>query len=126
MEYEIELSKFSGRKEIHQATCEFKDYARDWWRGYTPKNFVRTWQDLKKMMRKEFVPKEYQQILVHRVKNMKQGSSSVQAFYDKLFSSMYRANITNDIEVMSYFERGLNAILLLLQKGRNLQELVIY
>ena len=41
---------------------EFKDYAHDWWRCYTRNNLVRTWEDLKKAMRKEFVPREYEQI----------------------------------------------------------------
>uniref|UniRef100_A0A0A9C7E6 Retrotransposon gag domain-containing protein n=1 Tax=Arundo donax TaxID=35708 RepID=A0A0A9C7E6_ARUDO len=61
-----------------------EDSAYDWWKRYPHEHFIKTWENLKKAMRNEFVPKEYELILLHRLKNIKQGSKSVLAFYDEL------------------------------------------
>jgi hypothetical protein len=39
---------------------------------------------------------------------VKQGSKSVQAYYDELYSSFHRANVVDDMNAMTYFKRGLN------------------
>jgi len=47
-------------------------------------------------------------ILLRRLEHVKQGSKSVQAYYDKLNSSLHRANVIDDMNAMTYFKRGLN------------------
>jgi hypothetical protein len=39
---------------------------------------------------------------------VKQGSKSVQAYFDELYSSLHRANVGDDMNAMTYFKRGLN------------------
>jgi hypothetical protein len=60
-------------------------------------------------MRKEFVPREYELILLRRLKHIKQGSKSVQSYHDELSLAMHRANIFDDMVAKEYFMRGLNA-----------------
>jgi hypothetical protein len=78
-------------------------------------------------MRKEFVPREYRLILLRRLQRVKQGSKSVQAYYDKLNSSLHRANVVNDMNAMEYFERGLNGNIAAALEGkyfRSMQDLL--
>jgi len=80
-------------------------------------------------MRKEFVSRKYGQILLRRLENVKQDSRSVQAYYDKLYSSLHRANVLDDINAMEYFERGLNDDTATALEGkyfRSLQDLLSY
>jgi hypothetical protein len=66
MEYEIELQNFPEAKKISRAILEFEDYACDWWKQYPHKHFIKCWEDFNKAMRKEFVPREYELILLRR------------------------------------------------------------
>ena len=57
---------------------------------------------------KRIFPREYGLILLRRLQRVKQGSKSVQAYYEELYSSLHRANVVDDINAMTYFKRGLN------------------
>jgi hypothetical protein len=66
-------------------------------------------EDLKKTMREEFVPHEYELILLRRLKRIKQGSKSVQSYHDELSFAMHQTNIVDDMDAKEYLMRGLNA-----------------
>jgi hypothetical protein len=118
MEYELELQDFPEAKKVSQAALEFEDYAHEWWKKYPHKCFVNCWEDLKKTMREEFVPREYELILLRRLKRIKQGSKSVQSYHDELSCAMRRANIVEDMDAKEYFMRGLNANIIAAIKGK--------
>ena len=82
MEIELEVQGFSESKKITRAVLEFDDYGLDWWKQYPQKRLVKNWKDLKKAMRKEFVSRKYGLILLRRLENVRQGSKSVQAYYE--------------------------------------------
>ena len=127
MEIELEVQGFLESKKIQRAVLEFEDYALDWWKQYPHKRLIKNWKDLKKAMRKEFVSRKYGLILLRPLENVKQGSKSVQAYYDKLYSSLHRANVLDDMNAMEYFERGLNDDIAAALEGkyfRNLQDLL--
>jgi hypothetical protein len=96
MEYELELQDFPEAKKVSRAALEFEDYAHEWWKKYPHKRFVKCWEHLKKAMRKECVPREYELILLRCLKHIKQGSKSVQPYHDELSLAMRRANIVGD------------------------------
>jgi hypothetical protein len=118
MEYELELQDFPEAKKVSRAALEFEDYAHEWWKKYPHKCFVNCWEDLKKTMREEFVPREYELILLRRLKRIKQGSKSVQSYHDELSCAMRRANIVEDMDAKEYFMRGLNANIIAAIKGK--------
>jgi hypothetical protein len=97
MEYELELQDFLEAKKVSRAALEFEDYAHERWKKYLHKHFVKCWEDLKKAMRKEFVPREYELILLRRLKHIKQGSKSVQSYHDELSLALLQANIVDDM-----------------------------
>ena len=90
MKIKLEVQGFPESKKITRAILEFEDYALDWWKQYPQKRLIKNWKDLKKAMRKEFVSRKYGLILLHRLENVKQGSRSIQAYYDKLYSSLHK------------------------------------
>ena len=108
MEIKLEVQGFLETKKISRVVLELEDYALDWWKQYPHKGFIKNWEDLKKALRKEFVPREYGQILLRHLQRVKQGTKSVQAYYDELSSSLHRANVVDDMIAMTYFKRALN------------------
>jgi hypothetical protein len=98
-----EFQDFSKTKKTSRVVLEFEDYALDWWKQY----YIKNWEDLKKAMRKEFISRKYGLILLRRSENVKQGIKSVQAYYDRLYSSLHRANVVDDMNAMKNFKRGL-------------------
>jgi hypothetical protein len=117
MEYEHELQDFSEAEKVSRAALEFEDYAHEWWKKYPHKRFVKCWEDLKKTMREEFVPHEYELILLRRLKRIKQGSKFVQSYHDELSFTMHRANIVDDMDA-KYIMRGPNANIVAAIKGK--------
>ena len=61
---ELELKKFSETKQVLRATLEFDEYASKWWKCHHKRRVVKTWNDLKVIMRKEFVPGSYENDLL--------------------------------------------------------------
>jgi hypothetical protein len=77
-------------------------------------------------MRKEFVPREYELILLRRLKHIKQGSKSVQSYHDELSLAMRRANIVDDMVAKEYFMRGLNTNIVAAIKGKYARSCTIF
>jgi hypothetical protein len=118
IEYELELQDFLEANKVSRAALEFEDYAHEWWKKHPHKHFVKCWEDLKKTIREEFVPHEYELILLRRLKSIKQGSKSVQSYHDELSFTMRWANIFDDMDAKEYFMRGLNANIVAAIKGK--------
>ena len=122
-----EFQEFSKTKKISRVVLEFEDYALDWWKQYPHKRLIKNWEDLKKAMRKEFISRKYGLILLRCLENVKQSIKSVQAYYDKLYSSLHRANVVDDMNAMKYFKRGLNPNIIAAIEGkyfRSMQDLL--
>uniref|UniRef100_A0A0E0BR70 Retrotransposon gag domain-containing protein n=1 Tax=Oryza glumipatula TaxID=40148 RepID=A0A0E0BR70_9ORYZ len=82
----------------------------------TPNAFVKSscnklllnFKNMNKVMRKEFIPRDYELILLHHLKHVKQGSKSTQAYHGELCSFMCRANIIDEINAIEYLKTYLN------------------
>ncbi|XP_016673234.1 uncharacterized protein [Gossypium hirsutum] len=95
---------------------EFVDYALVWWdqllisRRRTGEGLVRTWEDMKRIMRRRFVPSHYHRDLFQKLQTLKQGNRSVEDYFKEMEMSMMRANIVEDHEAtMARFLAGLNS-----------------
>ena len=70
---------------------------------------METWEEMKRVMRKRFVPTYYYRELYNKLQNLKQGNRSVEEYYKEMEVSMARANIEEDREAtMARFRAGLN------------------
>ena len=74
---------YSEEKKVTLAVVEFKDYALVWWDQIMTsrrRNYERpidTWDDLKAIMRRRFIPSHYYRDLFQRLQSLTQGSESV-------------------------------------------------
>ncbi|XP_073120094.1 uncharacterized protein [Henckelia pumila] len=111
----FDCHNYSDSKKIKLAVVEFVDYALIWWdqlvttRRRNRERPVETWEEMKQIMKKRFVPNYYYHDMFKRLQNLKQGSRSVEDYSKELEITMIRANIEEDSEAtMARFLCGLN------------------
>ena len=69
-----------------------------------------SWEEMKRLMRRRFVPSHYQRDLHNKLQRLTQGSRSVDEYYKEMEVSMIRANVMEDREAtMARFLHGLNS-----------------
>ena len=70
---------------------------------------IETWEEMKTVMRRRFVPSYYYRELYQKLQSLTQGSRSVEDYYKEMEIAMIRANIEEDREAtMARFLGGLN------------------
>ena len=68
-----------------------------------------TWEEMKRVMWKRFIPTYYYQELYNKLKNLSQGNRSMEEYYKNMEVAMVRVNIEEDREAtMARFLMGLN------------------
>ena len=70
---------------------------------------IETWEEMKAVMRKRFVPSYYYRELYQKLQNLRQGNKSVDEYYKEIEVMMIRANVEEDREAtMARFLADLN------------------
>ena len=114
VELVFDCHNYSENKKVMFTVIEFSDYAIVWWdqlvlnkrRNREPS--VETWEEMKRVMRKRFVPTYYYRELYKKLQNLRQCNRIVEE-YKEMKVSMARANIEEDQEAtMARFLAGLN------------------
>ena len=97
------------------AAAELTDYAIVWWdefvtnRRQDGEKPFKTWEEMKALMRKRFVPCHYCRDLHNKLQYLKQGNRSVEEYYREMEVAMIRANVQEDREsTMARFLAGLH------------------
>jgi hypothetical protein len=115
MKMVFDCHSYSEIKKVKLVAIEFTDYAIIWWdqllinRGRNREPPVDTWEEMKMLMRKRFVPSPYYRGLYQKLQNLRQGSKSVDDYYKEMEVAMIRANVEEDREAtMARFLHGLN------------------
>ncbi|XP_066365236.1 uncharacterized protein [Miscanthus floridulus] len=110
----FDLYEYSAEKKAKLAAIEFKGYAITWWNQvrteYQRVGHVRiTWEDMKREMRRRFVPAYYSRDLHLKLKRLVQGTRTVDEYFQELEMCVLRTGITEDEEsTMARFLVGLN------------------
>ncbi|KAL4318864.1 hypothetical protein GQ457_18G000220 [Hibiscus cannabinus] len=115
VELVFECHNYSENKKVKLAAIEFSDYAIIWWdqltlsRRRNGERPVSTWDEMKALMRKRFVPTHYHRDLFQRLQSHTQGNRSMEDYYKDMEIAMIRANVEEDREAtMARFLAGLN------------------
>ena len=115
MEMVFNCHNYSEIKKVKLTAIEFTDYAIVWWdqllkeRRRNLERPVETWDEMKTIMRRRFVPSYYNRELYNKLQRLTQGSRSVDDYYKEMEVAMIRANIEEDREAtMARFLHGLN------------------
>ena len=121
LEWETKLEQifnchnYSNLEKVQVASIEFKEYALVWWdqltkdrRRYAERP-IDTWEEMKRIMRRRFVPSYYHRELHNKLQRLTQGSKSVEEYFKEMEVLKIRANVEEDDEAtMARFLHGLN------------------
>ncbi|KAL4379010.1 hypothetical protein GQ457_02G028180 [Hibiscus cannabinus] len=115
VELVFECHNYSENKKVKLAAIKFFDYAIIWWdkltlsRRRNGERPMSTWDEMKALMRKRFVPTHYHRDLFQRLQSLTQGNQSVEDYYKDMEIAMIHANVEEDREAtMARFLAGLN------------------
>ncbi|XP_061353685.1 uncharacterized protein LOC133298423 [Gastrolobium bilobum] len=115
MELVFDCHNYSLLKKVKLAAIEFSDYAIVWWDQFVSNRRrhgerpIETWEDMKAVMRRRFIPSHYHRDLFQKLQSLTQGSKSVEDYFKEMETSMIRANVDEDREAtMARFLLGLN------------------
>ena len=122
MEWELKIehifscNTYEEAQKLKLAVAEFSDYALVWWnklqreRARNEEPLVETWVEMKRIMRKRYVPASYTRDLKFKLQKLSQGSKGVEEYYKEMEVLMIQAKIEEDEEVtMARFLNGLNS-----------------
>ncbi|KAH9792628.1 Endonuclease [Citrus sinensis] len=115
VELVFDCHNYSEEKKVKLAAVEFTDFAIIWWdqlvlsRRRNRERPINTWEEMKAIMRRRFVPSHYYRELHQRLQSLTQGSRSVEDYHKEMEIIMIRANIEEEREAtMARFLHGLN------------------
>ncbi|KAH9769539.1 Endonuclease [Citrus sinensis] len=113
VELVFDCHNYSEERKVKLATVEFTDYAIIWWdqlvlsRRRNRERPINTWEEMKTIMRRRFVPSHYYRELHQRLQSLTQGSRSVEDYHKEMEIIMIRANIEEEREAtMARFLHG--------------------
>jgi hypothetical protein len=104
MEMVFDCHNYSEIKKVKLVAIEFTDYAIVWWdqllinRKRNREPPIDTWEEMKMLMRRHFVPSHYYRGLYQKLQRLIQGSKSVDEYYKEMEVAMIRANVEEDQE----------------------------
>ena len=115
MEFVFDCHNYSETKKVKLAVIEFSEHAITWWdqllinRRRNREHPIDTWEEMKVVMRKWFIPSYYYRELYKKLQGLRQGSRSVEDYYKEMEIAMICANVEEDREAtMARFLLGLN------------------
>nr|XP_027113049.1 uncharacterized protein LOC113731782 [Coffea arabica] len=114
IELVFDCNTYSEEQKVKLAVVEFTDYAVVWWdqlstsRRRSREPTIQTWTELRRLMRKRFVPSHYYRDLYQKLQTLNQGVRSVEDYHKEMEILMLRADIMEDREAtMARFLNGL-------------------
>jgi hypothetical protein len=110
----FDLYDYPAEKKAKLAAIEFKGYAITWWNQIRAEyqrfgHHRITWEEMKRELRRRFVPAYYSRDLHLRLKRLVQGTRSIDEYFQEMEMCLLRTGITEDEEsMMAQFLVGLN------------------
>ncbi|XP_049414722.1 uncharacterized protein LOC125877483 [Solanum stenotomum] len=111
----FDCHNYSEGKKVKLVVVEFSDYAASWWKKLARDRLqeelppIATWAEMKRVMRKRFIPSYFQRDLQSPLQHLKQGSMSVDEYFKSMDMSMIQANCMEEEEAtIARFLNGLN------------------
>ncbi|KAI9180375.1 hypothetical protein LWI28_004199 [Acer negundo] len=115
IELMFDCHDYSELKKVKLSAIEFTDYAIVWWdqlivsRRRNGERPIETWEEMKTVMRRRFIPSHYYRGLFQKLQTLTQGSKCVEDYYKEMEIAMIRADIEEDRKAtMARFLNGLN------------------
>jgi len=111
----FDCHNYSKAKKVKLEVIEFTDYALIWWdqnvisRRRSAERPVASWEEMKELMKRRFVPNHYYRDLYLKLQGLNQGSRSVDEYFKEMEIAIIRSNVIEDREAtMARFLNVLN------------------
>ncbi|KAF8021452.1 hypothetical protein BT93_G1786 [Corymbia citriodora subsp. variegata] len=111
----FEFKSYSDEKKCKVAVLKFKKYASLWWENQKNqriregKSRVKSWEKLKKLMKKRFLPVNYKQDLFLKLNSLKQHGNTVEEYIREFEQLLMRCDIPEaQKQTIARFLGGLN------------------
>ena len=104
MEQIFSCHDYSDVEKVQVAAIEFKEYALIWWDQMVKEKVryneppIATWEEMKRIMRRRFVPSYYHRDLHNKLQRLTQGSKSVEDYSKEMEVAKIRVNVVEDHE----------------------------
>eukprot|EP00256_Glycine_max_P069316 XP_025983911.1 uncharacterized protein LOC113001425 [Glycine max] len=115
IEHVFAYNDYTEEQKIKLAIAKFSDYALVWWHKNQREmqrkggREVGTWTEMKRVMRKRYVPTSYNRTMRQKLQRLSQGNLTVEEYYKEMEMALVRANIEEESEdIMARFLNGLN------------------
>jgi len=98
------VHNLSAQRSVNLASVVFSGYALTWWNQIQENQLVlgldhiNTWDEMKRVMRRRFVPSSYYRDLRNRLQTLRQGSKSVDDYFKEMELLFVRSGIREDEE----------------------------
>jgi hypothetical protein len=98
------VHNLSYQRRVNLASVEFSGYALTWCNQVQEnqvelgRDYINTWAELKRVMRRRFVPSSYQRDIRNMLQVLKQGKRTVDEYYKEMELLLVRAEIREDPE----------------------------
>ena len=111
----FDCHNYFEEKKIKLIVDKFTDYAIIWWdqlvlsRRRNHERLINTWEEVKAIMRRRFVPSHYYRELHQWLQSLTLGSKSMEDYHKEMEIIMIQANIKEERKAtMARFLHGLN------------------
>jgi len=102
----FDCHNYSEGKKVKLVVVEFSDHAASWWKNFCRDRIdngvlpVAIRNEMKRVMRKRFVPSRFQRDLQKCLLPLRQGSMSVDDYFKFMDMAMIQANCNEDAEAL--------------------------
>ncbi|XP_048604599.1 uncharacterized protein LOC125582122 [Brassica napus] len=110
----LEFKRVPENRKVALVATKFRGKAASWWlqvktsRARAEKRNIDTWEKLEKVMRKAFLPYNFDRTMFTRLQNLRQGSRSVDDYADEFSLLLTRNDILDsEVQLVSRFIGGL-------------------
>jgi hypothetical protein len=100
---------------VNFASVEFSSYALTWWNQLQENQldlgfgYINTWEDMKRVMKRRFVPQSYERDLNNCLLTLKQGKRTIDEYFKEMELLLVRTGTRESMESkMARFLGGLN------------------
>ena len=115
IEHVFAYNDYTEEQKVKLTAAEFSDYVLVWWHKYQgemlreERREVDTWTEMKRVMRKRYVPTSYNRTMRQKLQGLSQGNLTVEEYYKEMEMALVKANIEEESkDTMARFLNGLN------------------
>ena len=102
IEHVFACNDYIEEQKVKLAAAEFSDYALVWWYKNQREMLreeqreVDTWTEMKRVMRKRYVPISYNRTMRQKLQRLSQRNLTVEEYYKEMEMALVRANIEEE------------------------------